>query len=268
MPTEQLVDELYGDEPPKTATASLQNSVVALRKALGPDVLVTRPPGYVLAVSADQIDARRFEQLLGDARQRSAGGAPRAARPRARALARPAARRVRVRRLGAGGDPPARRAAARRGRGADRDRRRARPPGRRRPASSRRSSASMPLRERPARAADARALSGRSPGGGARARTDARARRARRDRHRAGREASAPTGRDPPPRGRPHPGPERRRAATPTAEIVKAILAGRVVPVLGLDGATDLAARARGGRSGTRASARSTSRASRSTSRP
>ena len=71
VPTEQLVDELYGAEPPKTATASLHNSVVALRKALGPDVLVTRPPGYVLAVSADQIDARRFEQLLADARSAS-----------------------------------------------------------------------------------------------------------------------------------------------------------------------------------------------------
>ena len=37
VPTEQLVDELYGAEPPKIATASLQNSVAALRKALGPD---------------------------------------------------------------------------------------------------------------------------------------------------------------------------------------------------------------------------------------
>ena len=68
VPTEQLVDELYGSEPPKTATAVVQNAVVALRKALGPDVLVTRPPGYVLAVSPDQIDARRFEQQLADAR--------------------------------------------------------------------------------------------------------------------------------------------------------------------------------------------------------
>jgi DNA-binding SARP family transcriptional activator len=68
VPTEQLVDELYGAEPPPTATASLQNAVVALRKALGPDVLATRPPGYVLVVSPEQVDARRFEQLLGDAR--------------------------------------------------------------------------------------------------------------------------------------------------------------------------------------------------------
>ena len=68
VPTEQLVDELYGADPPPNATASLQNAVVALRKALGPDVIVTRPPGYVLAVTAEQIDARRFEQLLADAR--------------------------------------------------------------------------------------------------------------------------------------------------------------------------------------------------------
>ena len=61
VPTEQLVDELYGGEPPKTATASLQNAVVALRKALGPDVLVTSPPGYVLQVARDQVDAYRFE---------------------------------------------------------------------------------------------------------------------------------------------------------------------------------------------------------------
>jgi len=73
VPTEQLVDELYA-EPPKTATTSVQNAVVALRKALGPDVLVTRPPGYVLSVSPEQIDARRFEQLLADARVASADG--------------------------------------------------------------------------------------------------------------------------------------------------------------------------------------------------
>src|SRR6185436_9977140 len=72
VPTEQLVDELYGAEPPRAATASIQNSVVALRKALGPDVLVTQAPGYVLAVSPEQVDARRFEQMLADARAASA----------------------------------------------------------------------------------------------------------------------------------------------------------------------------------------------------
>ena len=71
VPTDQLVDELYGVEPPKTATASLHNCVVGLRKALGPDVLVTRPPGYVLRIDREHVDAHRFERLLADARRAS-----------------------------------------------------------------------------------------------------------------------------------------------------------------------------------------------------
>ena len=72
VPTEQLVDELYGEEPPKTATTSLQNGVVALRKLLGAETLVTRAPGYVLQIAREQVDAYRFEQLLADARRASA----------------------------------------------------------------------------------------------------------------------------------------------------------------------------------------------------
>ncbi len=71
VPTDQLVDELYGEEPPRTATTSVQNAVVALRKALGPDVLATRPPGYVLQIEREQVDAHRFERLLADARRAS-----------------------------------------------------------------------------------------------------------------------------------------------------------------------------------------------------
>jgi DNA-binding SARP family transcriptional activator len=69
VPTDQLVDELYGDDPPKTATTSVQNAIVALRKSLSPEVLVTRPPGYVLQIERDQLDAHRFEGLLRDARR-------------------------------------------------------------------------------------------------------------------------------------------------------------------------------------------------------
>jgi DNA-binding SARP family transcriptional activator len=71
VPLEQLVDELYDGNPPPAAKAALQNAVVNLRKALGPDVIVTRPPGYILDVSPDQVDARRFERLLADARAAS-----------------------------------------------------------------------------------------------------------------------------------------------------------------------------------------------------
>jgi DNA-binding SARP family transcriptional activator len=67
--TERLIDLLWGEQAPKTATASLQNAVGRLRRALGPDVLQTRPRGYVLRVEPDQIDARRFERELVDARR-------------------------------------------------------------------------------------------------------------------------------------------------------------------------------------------------------
>jgi DNA-binding SARP family transcriptional activator len=63
-----LVDALWGEQPPRTATTSLQNSISALRKLLGADVLLTRPPGYVLDVPAEAIDLGRFERLVAEAR--------------------------------------------------------------------------------------------------------------------------------------------------------------------------------------------------------
>ena len=68
VPTERLVDLLWGEEAPKTATTSLQNSISRLRRELGPDVLETRAPGYVLHADSQHLDASRFERLLGDAR--------------------------------------------------------------------------------------------------------------------------------------------------------------------------------------------------------
>jgi DNA-binding SARP family transcriptional activator len=64
---DRLVDELWGERAPRTAAASLHNHISRLRKALGPDRLVTRSWGYVLRVDAEQIDLRRFERLLEDA---------------------------------------------------------------------------------------------------------------------------------------------------------------------------------------------------------
>jgi DNA-binding SARP family transcriptional activator len=69
VPTDRLIDLLWGEEAPKTATASLQNAVGRLRRALGAEVLETRAPGYVLGVAPDQIDSRRFERALADARR-------------------------------------------------------------------------------------------------------------------------------------------------------------------------------------------------------
>jgi DNA-binding SARP family transcriptional activator len=69
VPTEQLISDLWGDEPPKTAATSLHNLVSQLRKQVGADVLVTQAPGYVLRVPSDRIDAYRFERALADARR-------------------------------------------------------------------------------------------------------------------------------------------------------------------------------------------------------
>ncbi len=66
--TDRLVDELWGEAPPKAVVGSLQNLVSELRKVLPPDVLVTRAPGYVLEVERDAVDAHRFERLAREAR--------------------------------------------------------------------------------------------------------------------------------------------------------------------------------------------------------
>jgi DNA-binding SARP family transcriptional activator len=67
--TDRLVDELWGEQAPRTATASLQNSISQLRKMLGGDRLVTRSPGYVLRIEPGELDLDRFERLLQEARQ-------------------------------------------------------------------------------------------------------------------------------------------------------------------------------------------------------
>jgi DNA-binding SARP family transcriptional activator len=64
-----LIEELWGESPPRTAPAYIQNCVSRLRKALGPELLQTRPPGYVLRVNPQTIDARRFERLMQEARE-------------------------------------------------------------------------------------------------------------------------------------------------------------------------------------------------------
>ncbi|MBD0338642.1 MAG: AAA family ATPase [Thermoleophilia bacterium] len=65
---DRLLDDLWGERPPPSARASLQNAVSMLRKLLGTDVLLTRPPGYVLDVEPERIDAARFERLVEEAR--------------------------------------------------------------------------------------------------------------------------------------------------------------------------------------------------------
>jgi DNA-binding SARP family transcriptional activator len=69
---DRIVDELWGEHPPKTATTSLQNLVSQLRKLFGPDVLVTRPPGYLLRLEPGSLDLDRFSHLVEQARAQDA----------------------------------------------------------------------------------------------------------------------------------------------------------------------------------------------------
>jgi DNA-binding SARP family transcriptional activator len=68
VPTDTLVDQLWGERPPRTAVTSLQNFLSQLRKLLGPETVVTKSPGYLLQVERDRVDAFRFEQMLDHAR--------------------------------------------------------------------------------------------------------------------------------------------------------------------------------------------------------
>ena len=67
--TDRIVDELWGDRPPKAAVKTVQVYVSRLRKILSADALVTLPPGYVLHVDDEQFDLRRFERLAAEGRQ-------------------------------------------------------------------------------------------------------------------------------------------------------------------------------------------------------
>ena len=87
---DRLIDDLWGDQPPRNPTNTLQGRVSALRRALGPaagGVLVTRPPGYLLEPDHAQVDAARFDRLVAEARRSAAQGSPGAARLLEEALA-------------------------------------------------------------------------------------------------------------------------------------------------------------------------------------
>ena len=63
---DRLVDGVWGDTPPSSALASLQNHLARLRQELG-ERLVTQSPGYVLRVADGELDLDRFRRLVDDA---------------------------------------------------------------------------------------------------------------------------------------------------------------------------------------------------------
>ena len=72
VPSGRLIDALWDERPPPTASKILQNAVSHLRKQLGDGRLVTRDPGYMLRVEKDELDVQRFERLAREGRSAEA----------------------------------------------------------------------------------------------------------------------------------------------------------------------------------------------------
>ncbi|WP_433247106.1 BTAD domain-containing putative transcriptional regulator [Streptosporangium sp. CA-135522] len=72
---DRLVDDLWGRRPPRKPANTLQTKVSHLRRALegsqpgGRGLVVHQPPGYLLRIDAGAVDAQRFRDLAGRARE-------------------------------------------------------------------------------------------------------------------------------------------------------------------------------------------------------
>jgi predicted ATPase/DNA-binding SARP family transcriptional activator len=81
---DRLIDELWGENPPDTASHILQVYVANLRKMLEPararraagGILRRQPPGYLVEVGPDELDLRAFLRLAVEGRAALAAGDP------------------------------------------------------------------------------------------------------------------------------------------------------------------------------------------------
>ena len=80
LPVSDIVEALWGADPPRSAAKSVQVYVVRLRKMLngraGENTLISRQgQGYVIRAARDQVDALQFADLVARAREAAAAGA-------------------------------------------------------------------------------------------------------------------------------------------------------------------------------------------------
>ncbi|MFF2998218.1 BTAD domain-containing putative transcriptional regulator [Streptomyces sp. NPDC057950] len=92
VPTSHLLNALWPSGTPATARKMLQNAVSDLRRIMNEGqaqadapILLTHPPGYLLRVSAKDVDLSRFQQLAAAGRASLAEGAHEPARKALRA---------------------------------------------------------------------------------------------------------------------------------------------------------------------------------------
>ena len=73
-----IVDSLWGEDPPPSATKTVQAHVARLRRSLAPagvELIETAPGGYLLAVEPSAVDAVRFDEFAGQGRRLLTAGA-------------------------------------------------------------------------------------------------------------------------------------------------------------------------------------------------
>ena len=77
VPTDLLIDELWGENPPKRANNLVSIYVHRLRKVIGDSegrVLVYRAPGYLLRLAPGDLDLQAFESQVADGRNALSAG--------------------------------------------------------------------------------------------------------------------------------------------------------------------------------------------------
>ncbi|MDQ7810245.1 AfsR/SARP family transcriptional regulator [Amycolatopsis sp. A133] len=71
---------LWGGRAPAHADRTVRTYLSRLRGTVGAGLILTRPPGYVLRLAPQAVDAARFEHLAAEGRRALAAGAPESAR--------------------------------------------------------------------------------------------------------------------------------------------------------------------------------------------
>ena len=74
VPRAQLLDAVWGDDPPRTAIGSLQVYVHGLRQAIGATRIETIGSAYRLHIEQDELDVARFDDAVERARAALASG--------------------------------------------------------------------------------------------------------------------------------------------------------------------------------------------------
>lgn len=86
---DELVDGLWGEHASAGAHQTLRSHIASLRKVLGPDRIVTAPPGYRIVVADEELDCALFDEETTAGQRDLAAGRPELARlTLGRALAR------------------------------------------------------------------------------------------------------------------------------------------------------------------------------------